>query len=99
MLDKAKSLADHGKTIANKGKGLASKSKDIADKGKSRLLSWRQESELTPEDVLIARDYIRTYWTKLQRFHPNDDESLIGLPKPYLVPSYAEGHEFDYDEM
>lgn len=55
--------------------------------------------DLTPEDVRMARAYIASYWPKLERFHPKDDETLIGLPKPYLVPSYAEGHEFDYNEL
>lgn len=50
-------------------------------------------------DVLAARAYIAEYWTHLERYNPKDDGSLIGLPKPYLVPSYAEGHEFDYNEL
>lgn len=58
-----------------------------------------QNTKLTAADVKIAREYIAEYWTHLKRFHPKDEDSLIGLPKPYLVPSYAEGHEFDYDEL
>lgn len=56
-------------------------------------------TELTSADVATARDYIGTYWHKLERFHPKDDESLLGLPKPYLVPAHEEGHEFDFDEL
>ncbi|PID32035.1 alpha,alpha-trehalase [Candidatus Saccharibacteria bacterium] len=59
----------------------------------------RRSEQLTAEDVRDARDYVNQYWDKLQRYHPNDEDSLVGLPKPYLVPSYAEGHEFDYDEL
>jgi alpha,alpha-trehalase len=59
----------------------------------------RRSEQLTEEDVRTARAYIKEYWTHLERYHPKDDESLIGLPKPYLVPSYAEGHEFDYNEL
>lgn len=54
---------------------------------------------LTREDVAEAREYIEKYWKKLERFHPKDDESLIGLPRPYLVPAHEEGHEFDFNEM
>jgi alpha,alpha-trehalase len=54
---------------------------------------------LTAEDVVSAREYIADYWPKLLRFHPKDDEHLIGLPKPYLVPAYEEGHEFDFNEL
>lgn len=46
-----------------------------------------------------AREYIAKYWEKLERFHPKDDESLLGLPNPYLVPAYEEGHDFDFNEM
>jgi alpha,alpha-trehalase len=66
---------------------------------KVRLLSFRPDKELTPEDVAEARQYIKQYWTKVERFHPKDDESLLGLPKPYLVPSYRVKTGFDYNEM
>lgn len=63
----------------------------------SRL--FKRSEELKAEDVAEARAYIAEYWKKLERFHPKDDESLLGLPKPYLVPAYEEGHEFDFNEM
>src|SRR5688572_770140 len=55
--------------------------------------------DLTAEEVSAARVYIAKYWKKLIRYHPLDNDNLIGLPKPYLVPSYERGHEFDYDEL
>lgn len=58
-----------------------------------------RSAHLTAKDVQEARAYIKEYWTHLERYNPHDDDSLIGLPKPYLVPSYAEGHEFDYNEL
>lgn len=54
---------------------------------------------LTAEEVRVARDYIAAYWPKLERFHPKDDEHQLGLPKPYLVPAFEEGHEFDFNEL
>ena len=74
----------------DKAKGLVAK---------TLLFSFRPDRELTPEDVQVARQYIHDYWPKLERFHPKDDESLLGLPKPYLVPSYAETTGFDYNEL
>lgn len=62
-------------------------------------LSFRTDKELTPEAVVEARQYIQEYWQHVQRFHPKDDESLLGLPKPYLVPSYSEALGFDYNEL
>jgi alpha,alpha-trehalase len=62
-------------------------------------LSFRPDKELTPEDVLAARSYIAGYWPRVKRFHPKDDESLLGLPQPYLVPSYTEHTGFDYNEL
>ena len=59
----------------------------------------RSTKPLSAQDVAAARAYIEAYWPKLQRENPKDEGNLIGLPKPYLVPSYAEGHEFDYNEL
>lgn len=59
----------------------------------------KKEPGLSANDVAGAREYIRSYWPQLIRSHPKDEGSLIGVPNPYLVPSHAEGHEFDYDEL
>lgn len=32
-------------------------------------------------------DYITGFWDRLIRFHPHDTGTLIGLPRPYLVPA------------
>lgn len=62
-------------------------------------LSLSRKNELSAEDVTTARKYIKDYWSKLTRFHPKDDDSLLGLPHPYLVPAYEQGHEFDFNEL
>jgi len=62
------------------------------------LLS-RPKDDLTAQEVQAAREYIAAYWPKLTRYHPKDDESLLGLPHRYLVPAYEEGHEFDFNEL
>lgn len=67
--------------------------------GKHLPLTFRPDVDLGPDDVRAAREYIREYWTKVERFHPNDDDSLLGLPKPYLVPSYTVKTGFDYNEL
>lgn len=54
---------------------------------------------ISQEDVADAREYIEKYWKKLERYHPKDDDTLLGLPNPYLVPSSEEGHDFDFNEM
>ncbi|HVC36503.1 MAG TPA: trehalase family glycosidase [Candidatus Dormibacteraeota bacterium] len=66
---------------------------------KTLQLSFRPDKELTPEAVSAARAYIKAFWPSVTRFHPKDDESLLGLPKPYLVPSYTEKTGFDYNEL
>jgi alpha,alpha-trehalase len=66
---------------------------------KRLLMTFRNETELRAGDVATARQYIAEYWHVVERFHPKDDESLLGLPKPYLVPSYAEKTGFDYNEL
>lgn len=88
MIDKAKKSAAKAKTTAKK-----------AALKTTRLLLPSKKNELNAEDVQAAREYIDEYWKKLERFHPKDDESLLGLPKPYLVPSYDETASFDYNEL
>ncbi len=58
-----------------------------------------QPKDLDAQDVQAARKYIKDYWQNLWRFHPNDDDSLLGLPKPYFVPSYDTTANFDYNEL
>jgi alpha,alpha-trehalase len=60
---------------------------------------FKRSEQLSADDVRPARDYIAKYWVNLERFHPKDDESLLGLPNPYLVPAFEEGHDFDFNEM
>lgn len=76
---------------------MIGKTKIIAKRPNLRL--FRTVPPLTVDDVREARAYIRAYWPKLRRFHPKDDESLLGLPKPYLVPSYSAATGFDYNEL
>ncbi len=57
------------------------------------------ERRITADEVQAAREYIDNYWQKVERFHPKDDESLLGLPHPYLVPSYVAKTGFDYNEL
>lgn len=66
---------------------------------KTLQLSFRPDADLTPEDVRLARDYVASYWSKVERFHPKDDESLLGLPHRYLVPSFQAKTGFDYNEL
>jgi alpha,alpha-trehalase len=94
MIEKAKKST----TAAKKAASNASK-KVVDTAGRLLPLSPRKHGELGPEDVQVARDYIREFWPRLERFHPKDDESLLGVPKPYLVPSYEEGAGFDYNEL
>lgn len=72
---------------------MLQKTKDLARK------FWPGNINLNKSDVAEAREYINNYWVKLTRNHPNDDESLLGLPYPYLVPAYEQGHEFDFNEL
>jgi alpha,alpha-trehalase len=62
-------------------------------------LSKTDSISLSPDDVREARNYIDGYWTKLKRLNLSGGNSLISLPKPYLVPSYEESHSFDFNEL
>lgn len=64
-----------------------------------RLNPLGTHHELVADDVKDSLEYIRRYWRKLERYHPKDDESLLGLPNRYLVPAHEDDHEFDFNEM
>lgn len=76
---------------------------DAAKKLKNKIHdlvpSSHNKYDLSKDDVRPGLDYIEKYWQKLERFHPKDDESLLGLPNKYLVPAYDDNHEFDFNEM
>lgn len=54
---------------------------------------------LDPAQITAAREYIQNYWPKLTRSHPEDDKTIVGLPNPYLIPSYDEKAPFSYNEQ
>lgn len=79
---------------------LVSKMLERAKQAALLVLPGRKPTQgLRPGDVEHAREYIAKYWKQLERTHTKDDETLLGLPKPYLVPAYEEGHSFDFNEL
>lgn len=78
---------------------MLERARNIAQRSTSRLLKPSRGAQLTVADVEVAREYIAKYWKKLERNHPKDNGSVLGLPKTYMVPSYEEGLEFDFNEM
>jgi len=54
---------------------------------------------LQAEEVTAAREYIGHFWVNLERYHPHDEETLIGLPNPYLVPAHDPTSSFNFDEQ
>jgi alpha,alpha-trehalase len=73
--------------------------KHKAQKVAQRVLPRQKSIDISQSDVQEARTYIADYWKRLERFHPKDDETLYGVPKPYLVPAYEAGHSFDFNEL
>lgn len=80
------------------GTDIFDKALTAAEQAARRLMPVKSEP-LTAADVRQAREYIANYWVQLERYHPKDDESLLGMPKPYLVPSFDETASFDYNEL
>lgn len=81
------------------GFGRARDAAEQAARQAARKLIPAKQVPLTDADVEKARQYVAAYWHDLERFHPNDDESLVGMPNPYLVPSFDATAGFDYNEM
>lgn len=69
------------------------KTKTFANQARNLFLPAKRQ--LTSADVADGRDYISRYWKELERFHPKDDKTLVGLPYPYLVPSQDESYGFN----
>jgi alpha,alpha-trehalase len=58
----------------------------------------RLDHTFTPERLAPALTYIDQYWRKLVRYRPHDEGNLIGLPRPYIVPS-AGTTNFAFEEI
>ncbi len=53
------------------------------------------------DDALLqtALSYADSYWEELERKNSHDQQTLIGLPHPYIVPSADDTSGFVFDEM
>ncbi len=59
----------------------------------------KNHQAINTAEVKKAREYIDGYWKHLKRSNPKEDSTLIALPKPYIVPAYEPGREFDFPEQ
>ena len=50
-------------------------------------------------EIERALIYIHDYWSRLERFRPHDEGTLVGLPRPYIVPSSKRGEGFSFEEI
>lgn len=46
-----------------------------------------------------ALKYIDKFWSKLERHHPEDSGTLVGLPHPYIVPASDPKAAFRFEEQ
>ncbi len=53
----------------------------------------------TADQVGPALSYIDEHWRDLTRYRPHDEASLIGLPRPYVVPSHYGSGSFAFEEL
>lgn len=49
-------------------------------------------------DYAPVLDYIAAYWERITHNNPQDRETLIGLPRPYIVPAAPQGNAM-FQEM
>lgn len=59
----------------------------------------RSTQALSAQEVAEARRYIEQFWVNLERYHPNDEDTLLGLPRPYIVPAHDPTSSFNFEEM
>lgn len=59
----------------------------------------KPQAIITAQEAKPARQYIENFWVNLERYHPHDEDSLLGLPNAYLVPAHDPTSSFNFDEM
>jgi alpha,alpha-trehalase len=52
-----------------------------------------------PSRLRPALEYVDRYWDRLEKFKPHDDGTLVGMPRPYFVPSANTGTGFAFEEI
>lgn len=62
-------------------------------------MTTKPESQFSPDRLKPALEFIEGYWRKLEKFNPHDDGTLVGLPRPYFIPSAANDTGFQFEEM
>jgi alpha,alpha-trehalase len=55
--------------------------------------------QFTQDRLRPALEYIDRYWDRLEKFKPHDDGTLVGMPRPYFVPSASTGTGFAFEEI
>ncbi|OGL30946.1 hypothetical protein A3F37_00665 [Candidatus Saccharibacteria bacterium RIFCSPHIGHO2_12_FULL_41_12] len=55
--------------------------------------------DINTADVDLALRYINAKWDDLVRFYPEDNDTLIGLPRPYVIPSTKNSSGFAFEEI
>ncbi len=55
--------------------------------------------QFSSERLERALGYIDAYWSRLERFGPHDEGTLLGVPRPYFVPSAEARGGFNFEEI
>ena len=53
-------------------------------------VSCGHHPSVSQEEIACVRDFIRTSWDASVQYNPADSQTLIGLPRPYTVPSVSQ---------
>jgi alpha,alpha-trehalase len=62
-------------------------------------MSQTTTTRFNHSEIERALLYIHGFWSRLERFRPHDEGTLVGLPRPYIVPSARPGDGFTFDEI
>lgn len=62
-------------------------------------MAKRDFTNFTKDDLRGAMAYIDQHWQALERFRPHDNGTLVGVPKPYIIPSEGNDSGFSFEEM
>lgn len=65
----------------------------------SKLLGRKKDTGIDQKALKNALKYIDEYWEKITHHTPEDSDTLVGLPYPYVIPASDPASSFHFEEQ
>lgn len=64
-----------------------------------RAIKTNKDQDIFKSLLPKAVEHIEDYWPQLERVQIHDEGTVLGMPRPYVVPSRSSGIGFAFEEM